>query len=98
MKQRYTYYRLENGIYYAIDILTKKPQSLNTPTPEEAFRLLGTLNEACKQPAINLQIAQVYLQHSDPDYAKRTWRLVMDKMGEMKAGNTRKRWQTAVQD
>lgn len=84
MKQRYTYYRRENGIYYAIDALTKKRQSLNTTTPEEACRLLGTLNEACKQPAINLQ-------HSDPDYAKRTWRLVMDRLGEMKTGNTLKR-------
>lgn len=54
MKQRYTYYRRENGIYYAIDTLTKKRQSLNTTTPEKACRLLGTLNEACKQPAINL--------------------------------------------
>ena len=98
MKQRYTYYRLENGIYYAIDILTKKRQSLNTTTPEEACRLLGTLNEACKQPAINLQIAQVYLQHSDPDYAKRTWRLVMDRLGEMKTSNTLKRWNVAVKD
>jgi hypothetical protein len=62
MKQRYTYYRRENGIYYALDSLTKKRQSLNTTTLEEARRLLGALNEACKQPAINLQIAQVYLQ------------------------------------
>ena len=98
MKQRYHCYRRENGIYYALDTLTKKRQSLNTTTLEEARRLLGALNEACKQPAINLQIAQVYLQHSDPDYAKRTWRLVMDRLGEMKTGNTLKRWNIAVKD
>jgi integrase len=98
MKQRYTCYRRENGIYYVLDTLTKKRQSLNTTTPEEARRLLGALNEACKQPAINLQIAQVYLQHSDPDYAKRTWRLVMDRLGEMKTGNTLKRWNVAIKD
>jgi integrase len=38
------------------------------------------------------------LQHSDPDYAKRTWRLVMDRLGEMKTGNTLKRWNIAVKD
>jgi len=97
-QQRYRSFRRENGIYYAIDTLTKKRQSLNTTTPEEARRLLNALNEASKQPAINLQIAQVYLQHSDPDYAKRTWRLVMDRMGELKTGNTRKRWDVAVKD
>jgi hypothetical protein len=47
---------------------------------------------------MNLQIARVYLQHSDPEYAKCTWRFVMDKMGESKSGNTRKRWDTAVKD
>jgi integrase len=98
MKQRYRCFRRENGIYYALDTLTKKRQSLNTTTLEEARRLLAALNEACKQPAVNLQIAQVYLQHSDQDYAKRTWRLVMDRMGEMKTGNTLKRWEVAVKD
>jgi hypothetical protein len=38
------------------------------------------------------------VQHSDPDYAKRTWRLVMEKMDEMKSGSTRRRWDTAVKD
>src|ERR1039458_5528302 len=98
MKQRYHSFRRENGIYYALDTLSRKRQSLNTTRPEEAQRLLNALNEACKQPAINLQIARVYLQHSDPDYAKRTWRFVMDRMGEPKSGNTRKRWDTAVKD
>jgi hypothetical protein len=41
---------------------------------------------------------QVYLQHSDPDYAKRTWRRVMDKLGEMKTANTLKCWNTAVKE
>ncbi len=44
MKQRYHCFRRENGIYYALDTLTKKRQSLNTTTPEEARRLLGALN------------------------------------------------------
>lgn len=98
MKQRYHSFRRENGIYYSLDTLTKKRNSLNTSDPEEAQRFLNALNEACKQPAINLQIAQVYLQHSDPDYAKRTWRLVMDEMGRAKSGSTKKRWDVAMKD
>ncbi len=98
MKQRYHSFRRENGIYYSLDTLTKKRNSLNTSDPEEARRLLNALNEACKQPAINLQIAQVYLQHSDPDYAKRTWQHVMDEMGRNKSGSTKKRWDVAMKD
>jgi integrase len=98
MKQRYHSFRRENGIYYSLDTLTKKRNSLNTSDPDEARRFLNALNEACKQPAINLQIAQVYLQHSDPDYAKRTWQHVMDEMGRNKSGSTKKRWDVAMKD
>lgn len=98
MKQRYTFFRRENGIYYSLDTLTRKRNSLKTTDPEEARRFLNALNEACKQPAVNLQIAQVYLQHSDPDYAKRTWRHIMDEMGRTKSGSTKKRWDVAMKD
>ena len=64
--------RRENGIYYPLDTVTRKRNSLNITDREEARHFLNALNEACKQPAINLQIAQVYLQHSDPDFTKRT--------------------------
>ena len=50
-----------------------------------------------QQPAVNLQIAQVYLQHSDPDFAKRTWQHVMDER-RTKSGNTKKRWDVAIKD
>ncbi len=98
MKQRYTVFRRENGIYYSLDTVTRKRNSLNTTDREEARRFLNALNEACKQPAINLQIAQVYLQHSDPDYAKRDWQHVMDEMGRAKSGSTKKRWDVAMKD
>ena len=98
MKQRYHSFRRENGIYYSLDTLTKKRNSLNTADPQEARRFLNALNEACKQPAVNLQIAQVYLQHSDPDFVKRTWQHVMDEMGRTKSGNTKKRWDVAIKD
>lgn len=98
MKQRYHVFRRENGIYYSLDTLTKKRNSLNTADREEARRFQNALNEACKQPAINLQIAQVYLQHSDPNYAKRIWQHVMDEMGRNKSGSTKKRWDVAMKD
>jgi integrase len=98
MKQRYHVFRRENGIYYSLDTLTRKRNSLNTADREEARRFQNALNEACKQPAINLQIAQVYLQHSDPNYAKRTWQHVMDEMGRNKSGSTKKRWDVAMKD
>jgi hypothetical protein len=31
------------------------------------------MNEACKLPAMNLGLARVYLKHSDPLVATRTW-------------------------
>lgn len=98
MKQRYRIFRRENGVFYSLDSIGNKRNSLNTTDADEARRLLNALNEASRQPAVNLQIAQVYLQHSDPEFAKRTWRFVMDKMGETKSGNTKKRWTTAVKD
>jgi integrase len=98
MKQRYHVFRRENGVYYSLDTLTKKRQSLETADAETAQRLINAQNEASKQPAVNLQIAQVYLQHSDPEFAKRTWQFVMDEMGRTKSGNTKKRWDVAMKD
>jgi hypothetical protein len=71
---------------------------LETKDQAEATRLVNAQNEVCKQPVINLQMAQVYLQHSDPDFAKRSWQLVMDEMGKLKTANTKKRWDTAMKD
>lgn len=98
MKQRYRTFRRENGIYYSFDTLVRKRDSLNTADQETAQRLVNALNEACKQQAVNLQIAQVYLQHSDPEFAKRTWQHVMDEMGRTKSGSTKQRWDVALKD
>jgi len=47
---------------------------------------------------MNLQIAQVYLQHGDPSLTARTWQNVMDLMADSKSGSTSKRWQSAIRD
>lgn len=98
MKARYRLFLRRKSVYYAFDNSTKKFQSLNTKDPDEAARLLATLNEATRQAAMNLRIARVYLQHSDPTFSSRTWQNVMDEMAKMKTGNTLLRWQTAMRE
>ena len=44
---------------------------------------------------MNLQIAQVYLQHADPTLAQRTWQ---DVMLPLKNGPTQARWASAMRD
>jgi hypothetical protein len=83
---------LRNGVYYCEDTNTGKQSSLRTRDKVEAGRLLSVKNEAVRQPAMNLQIAQVYLQHGDPALAARTWQNVMQQMLEGKSGSTLTRW------
>ena len=97
MKNRFILF-LRSGVYYAEDTTTGKQTSLRTKDKDDALRLLHVKNEAVHQPAMNLQIAQVYLQHGDPALAARTWQQVMEQMAETKSGCTLKRWQTAMRD
>ena len=45
---------------------------------------------------MNLQIAQVYLQHGDPALATRTWQQVMEQIVATKLGVTQSRWHSAI--
>jgi hypothetical protein len=47
---------------------------------------------------MNLQIAQVYLHHSDPTLASRTWADVMERVCSTKTGNTKERYEMAIKD
>ncbi len=98
MKQRYRVFRRENGIYYYLDVLTKQRHSLETASPETARRLINAKNEACVQPAINLQIAKAYLAAADSNFVKRTWREVMADFVKIKTGSNRTRSERAVFD
>ena len=98
MKGRYRLFLRRKSVYYAFDNTTKTFQSLKTKDEAEATRLLMALNEAGKQPAMNLSLARVYLKHSDPMVGKRTWQHVLDEIIKLKTGPTQYRWQNAAKD
>lgn len=97
MKNRFILFQ-RSGVYYAEDTTTGKQSSLRTKDKADALRLLHVKNEATHQPAMNMQIAQVYLQHGDPALAARTWQQVMEQLADNKSGSTLRRWQTAMRD
>ena len=98
MKARYRLFLRRKSVFYAFDTTTRKFQSLETKDRKEAERLTATLNEASKQPAMNLRLARVYLQHSDPAFASRTWQQVMDEVAKTKKGDTQVRWCRAMRE
>ena len=98
MKNRYRLFLRRKSVYYAFDNKTKTFESLKTKDKAEAQRLLMALNEAGKQPAMNLGLARVYLKHSDPMVSERTWQHVLDEIIKLKTGPTQYRWQTAAKD
>lgn len=98
MKERYRLFLRRKSVYYAFDNTTKTFESLKTKDKAEATRLLMALNEAGKQPAMNLGLARVYLRHSDPMVGQRTWQHVFDEIIKLKSGPTQYRWQSAAKD
>src|ERR1019366_3161880 len=98
MKERYRLFLRRKSVYYAFDNTTKTFQSLKTHDRAEGARLLLALNEAGKQPAMNLGLARAYLKHSDPGVAQRTWQHVLEEIIKLKSGPTQYRWQTASRD
>jgi integrase len=97
MKQRFILFR-RAGVFYSEDTTTRKQSSLRTKDQAEAITLVNTKNEATRQPAMNLQIAQVYLQYGDPALAARTWQHVMEQIVSLKTGPTQERWKHAAAD
>ena len=71
MKQPFILFQ-RAGVFYCEDTATGKQTSLRTRDKADALRLLHVKKEAAHQPSMNLQIAQVYLQHGDPALATRT--------------------------
>lgn len=100
MKTRFRLMRrgLRGDIYYCVDTQTGQRVSLHTANEEDARQLVEAKNQAVRQSGMNLQIAQVYLQHGDPAMASRTWQNVMDQILIGKSESTLIRWQWAVRD
>jgi hypothetical protein len=98
MKRYRLVFRGSRNTFCYFDTHTKKRESLATSNRDEAERLVAVKNEAVQHAEMNLQIAQVYLQHSDPTLAKRTWQDVMEAMTPLKTGPTLARWKTATRD
>src|SRR3954465_5568597 len=98
MKERYRLFLRRKRVYYAFDNTTKNFEAPKPKDNAEAAGLLVALNEAGKQPAMNLGLARVYLKHSDPMASQRTCAHVLDEINKPKSGPTQYRWQSAAKD
>lgn len=98
MSDKFRIFCRASGVWYLEDTETRHQASLRTRDKAEAKRLLQAKNEACRQPAINIQIARAYLTASDPTLVTRTWQEVMELLVQTKSGPNQYRWQRAVQD
>src|SRR5262245_42803866 len=96
MKARYRLFR-RGTTFYAEDIESGKQESLRTKDATEAARLLAARNEVHAQPQFCLQLARTYLLGGDPQIASRTWADVMREAALLKTGQTKLRWERAVQ-
>lgn len=91
MKTKYTLFR-RNGIYYSQNTTTGQQKSLRTRDETEARSLLNAMNEAQRQPVLNLHLARAYLTASDPAFVERTWQIVMEQMQSRGKESSRERY------
>ncbi len=96
MKDRYRLFLRRKSVFYAFDTETNRFESLRTRDRTEACKFLHAKNEACRQPQMNVQLARVYLQHSDPAVATRRWQSVMEEIVQTKTGENRSRWENII--
>jgi integrase len=100
MKTRFRLIRrgVRGDRFYCVDTATGKRHSLKTSDEDQAQELVKSKNDAVRKPEMNLQMAQVYLHHSDAALSTRTWQFVMEQIVTTKMGNTRERWEYAIED
>ena len=98
MKQAFGLVRRPWGIYYLKNKVTGVQTSLKIGDKYEAQRILQARNETEHQPHLNLSLARVYLNATDPKLVTRTWQEVMENIVTKKTGVTRHRWETAIKD
>ena len=78
MKQAFGLVRRPWGIYYLKNKVTGVQTSLKIGDKYEAQRILQARNETERQPHLNLSLARVYLNATDPKLVTRTWQEVME--------------------
>lgn len=98
MKQQYGLVRRPWGVFYLKNKVTGAQTTLKTSDKAEAQRLLAAHNDAENQSVLNLQLARVYLNGSDPKLSSRTWQDVMENIAALKTGATKVRWERAIND
>ena len=92
MKEKYRLYRRGNGTYYAEERETGARESLGTKDPSEAENLLHAKNASFVQPALNREMAKVYMRGQDPRFCERTWQDVAEIIDAAYEGSTKKRF------
>jgi hypothetical protein len=97
MRTRFRLFR-RGCMFWCQDNETGRQESLRTKDRAEARLLLHGRNDAYRAPAMNLQLARVYLRHSDAQMVKRTWQSVFAEIIKTKSGATYDRWIMAAKD
>src|SRR4051812_45587476 len=77
---KYRLYRRRNGKFYWQENDSPRQGTLRTSDRREAEQLLHAMNEAERQPTLNLSLARAYLAAHDPQMSSRTWADVMKEM------------------
>lgn len=100
MNYRYRLIRRSSrgGTYYCVDTTTGKRTSLRCNHEEDARQIVHAMNEAERQPRLNLQIAKAYLAGADSGSNTRTWQQAIDIIITHKRGANRLRWERASPD
>jgi integrase len=80
MQLKYRSYRRAAGVFYWQENGSSNRGSLRTKDRDEAERLLAAMNDAYRQPILNLALGRTYLSAHDPKLCTRTWQTVMDEM------------------
>ena len=84
-------------IWWWHDNQTGKQGSLQTTDKAEATLILAAKNQPEQRPEFHRQMARTYMVFSDPEGIKRTWEDVMEAIVNLQSGNTKTRWERAVE-
>jgi integrase len=88
---KYRLYRRRNRRFYWQENGSSRQGSLRTNDRGEAQTLLNAMNEAHRQPSLNLALARTYLTAHDPKMVTRTWSEVMAEMATHGIPSTQQR-------